>query len=204
LWLKIPSNRLRRRTIEYIMEAVTTERPRLRMDEESIIRRCQEGDLMAYHAIYERYKQPLLRTALRILGQKQDAEDAVQDAFLKLYRSINNYKRGSKFSTYLFRILLNSCFDILRKRGRAVFKDTETEDLPYYPAHESYFNIEHAIEALPQQMRICFVLFAVEEFGQEEIAQILNKSLGTVKATVHRAKARLRSLLSDSRMEVKA
>jgi RNA polymerase sigma-70 factor (ECF subfamily) len=186
------------------MEAVTPERPWLRMDEESIIRRCQEGNLMAYRAIYERYEQPLLRTALRILGQKQDAEDAVQEAFLKLCRSVNNYKRGSKFSTYLFRILLNSCFDILRKRGRAVFKDMETGDLPYYPGHESRFNIERAIEALPQQMRICFILFAVEEFSQEEIAQILNKSLGTVKATVHRAKTRLRSLLSDSRMEVKA
>jgi RNA polymerase sigma-70 factor (ECF subfamily) len=174
------------------------------MDEESIIRRCQEGDLMAYRAIYERYEQPLLRTALRVLSQKQDAEDAVQEAFLKLHRSINNYKKGSKFSTYLFRILLNSCFDILRKRNRAGFNTREIEDLPYYPSHESYFNIERAIEALPQQMRICFILFAVEEFGQEEIAQILNKSLGTVKATVHRAKARLRSLLSDSGMEVKA
>jgi RNA polymerase sigma-70 factor (ECF subfamily) len=186
------------------MEAVSKERPWPRMDEESIIRRCQEGDLMAYRAIYERYEQPLLRTALRILGQKQDAEDAVQEAFLKLYRSINSYKKGSKFSTYLFRILLNSCFDILRKRKRAGFNIGEIEALPYYPGHESYFNIERAIEMLPQQMRTCFILFAVEEFGQEEIAQILNKSLGTVKATVHRAKARLRSLLSDSRMEVKA
>jgi len=159
---------------------------------------------MAYRAIYERYEQPLLRTALRVLSQKQDAEDAVQEAFLKLHRSINNYKKGSKFSTYLFRILLNSCFDILRKRNRAGFNTREIEDLPCYPSHESYFNIERAIEALPQQMRICFILFAVEEFGQEEIAKILNKSLGTVKATVHRAKARLRSLLSDSGMEVKA
>lgn len=174
------------------------------MDEQSIIQQCQEGDLMAYRAIYERYEQPLLRTALRILCRKQDAEDAVQEAFMKLFRSINNFKRGSKFSTYLFRILLNSCFDILRKRKRAEFKDVETEDLPYYPRHESSFNIERAIDELPQEMRICFVLFAVEEFGQEEIAQILNKSLGTVKSTVHRAKARLRSLLSDSRMEVKA
>ena len=174
------------------------------MDEESIIQRCQEGDLMAYRVIYERYEQPLLRTALRILGQKQDAEDAAQEAFLKIFRGINNYRRGSKFSTYLFRILLNSCFDILRKRGRAEFKDMETEDLPFYPRHESSFNIERAIDSLPQQMRICFVLFAVEEFELEEIAQVLNKSLGTVKAAVHRAKAKLRFLLSDSGMEVKA
>jgi RNA polymerase sigma-70 factor (ECF subfamily) len=174
------------------------------MDEESIIRQCQEGDLLAYRAIYERYEQPLLRTALRVLGQKQDAEDAVQEAFLKLYRSVNNFKRGSKLSTYLFRILLNSCFDILRTRNRAEFADTETENLPCYSPHESRFNIERAIDELPQQMRICFVLFAVEEFGQEEIAQILDKSLGTVKATIHRAKARLRSLLSDSVEEVKA
>lgn len=70
------------------------------MDEEAIVQRCKEGDLMAYRLLYERYEQPFLRTAYRMLGRQQDAEDAVQDTFLKLHRGIRHYKCGSRFSTY--------------------------------------------------------------------------------------------------------
>ena len=88
------------------------------MVESDIVHRCQQYDLSAYKMIYERYEQPLLHTAVRMLGQLQDAEDAVQITFLKLYRGIQNYNYSSRFSTSLFRILMNACFDILRKRKR--------------------------------------------------------------------------------------
>ena len=88
--------------------------------EEQVVEKCRQGDLSAYRMIYDRYEQPLLRTACRVLGQQQDAEDAVQDTFMKLYRGIHGFHRGARFSSYLFRILLNSCTDILRKKKRAV------------------------------------------------------------------------------------
>ncbi len=77
-----------------------------RADEERTIERCRHGDLEAFKLIYDRYEQPLLRTAVRMLGRQQDAEDAVEDAFLKLYRGIDSFCSGSRFSTFLFRILL--------------------------------------------------------------------------------------------------
>ncbi len=157
---------------------------------------------MAYHWLYERYEQPFLRTAYRMLGRKQDAEDAVQETFLKLHRGIHHYRSGSKFSTYFFRILFNTCTDILRKRGPEQKNDIEKSN----PCHHSFFELRHSIEeaiaSLPDQARACFILYAVEEFSQDDIAETLGIKLGTVKATLHRARAKLRTWLSVSRQEV--
>lgn len=174
------------------------------MDEEAVVQRCQRGDLMAYRMIYERYEQPFLRTAFRLLGRQQEAEDAVQDTFLKLCRGIHHYKSGSRFSTYIFRILINSCYDMLRKRNPEVSVDLDQAGHYHQTSGELRHFIEEAIAALPDQMRVCFVLSAVEGFKQEEIAQVLEINVGTVKATIHRAKAKLRTWLSASRKEEKA
>ena len=145
--------------------------------------------MSAYKAIYQHYEQPLLRTALRILGQRQDAEDALQTTFLNLYRGIKNFRFNSKFSTYLFRIL---------KQKKRMNLDTLAEANPSYnPEPGVKFQLEKAIDALPPQMRTCFVLFAIEEFKQIEIAEILNLSLGAVKSNIFHAKARLRARFSD-------
>lgn len=167
------------------------------MNESEIIQRCQQQDLSAYKMIYDRYEQPLLHTALRMLGQQQDAEDAVQMTFLKLYRGIQNYNYSSKFSTYLFRILMNICFDLLRKKKRARVQALEDADAFYHSRHEERMLLEEAIRALPQRMRACFILFAVEELKQDEIAEILNITPGGVKSTIYHAKARLRARLSN-------
>jgi RNA polymerase sigma-70 factor (ECF subfamily) len=184
------------------------------MNEEKLVKRCQKNDMKAYKAIYQQYEQTLLRTALGILGHLQDAEDAVQITFLKLYRGIKNFRFDAKFSTYLFRILINACFDILKKEKRMnmVVLDADTDinieanidkanpPYDYNPEPGVTFHLEKAIEALPPRMRTCFVLFAVEEFKQKEIAAILGLSIGAVKANIFQAKARLRArlALSDS------
>jgi len=173
------------------------------MDEEATIQRCKEGDMTAYRLLYERYEQPFLRTAIRMLGRQQEAEDAVQEAFLKLHRGIQNYKSGSRFSTYFFRILINSCYDILRKRGPASSGEFELNDLAHHPSDITglRISIEEAISSLPERMRVCFELFAIEGLKMEEIAQVLEVNIGTVKASIHRARSKLRGWLSDSRKE---
>lgn len=173
------------------------------MDEEATIKKCKEGDMTAYRLLYERYEQPFLRTAIRMLGQQQEAEDAVQEAFLKLHRGIQNYKSGSRFSTYFFRILINSCYDILRKRSSASSREFDVNDLAHHPSDVTGLRVsmEEAISSLPERMRVCFELFAVEGLKMEEIAQVLEISIGTVKASIHRARVKLRAWLSDSREE---
>ena len=144
----------------------------------------------------------LLGVGRRMLGRQEDAEDAVQTAFLKLYRGVNQFQFNAKFSTYLLRIMMNVCFDLIQKRrGRKeqVLEDTEVS---HAPRIDLRLQLEEAINALPEGMRACFVLFAVEEMKQEQIAEILHLSVGTVKAQIFHAKARLRSLLADAPLEV--
>lgn len=158
---------------------------------------------MAYRLLYERFEQPFLHTAIRMLGRQQDAEDAVQETFLKLHRGIRHYRSGSKFSTYFFRILINSCYDILRKRGPAVSEEIDPVNLADHPSQDVGLrvSIDKAISSLPEGTRICFVLFAIEGMKMDEIAQILGIRVGTVKASIHRARKKLRTWLSDSRKE---
>jgi RNA polymerase sigma-70 factor (ECF subfamily) len=166
--------------------------------EQQVVEKCRQGDLSAYRMIYQRYEQPLLRTACRVLGRQQDAEDAVQDTFMKLYRGIHGFRRGARFSSYLFRILLNSCTDILRKRKRAVVKEFEDTSHSNPPSHESHHNLAQVVDMLPPRMKTCFTLSAVEQFTYEEIAEMLGISVGSVKAHVHCARQKLRTWLRTS------
>jgi RNA polymerase sigma-70 factor (ECF subfamily) len=174
------------------------------MDENEVIQRCQKSDLGAYKMIYDRYKQPLLSTALRMLGQQQDAEDAVQMTFLKLYRGIQNYNYSAKFSSYLFRILINVCFDLTRKkkrRSRMSILLAETEKVSVRSGQEEKVLLDEAIQALPERQRACFILYAVEELKHGEIAEVLGISLGGVKSNIYHAKLRLRARLSNFRFQ---
>jgi len=168
------------------------------MDEDQIIERCRVGDLAAYRQIYDRYGQPLLRTALRMLGRPQEAEDAVQDTFLKLFRGIGGFRSGARFSTYLFQILNNTCIDMLRKRAPSAADDMNMETLGAASWHELAHSLTEAVERLPAQIKACFVLFAVEQFSQEEVAAILGVTVGTVKTNVHRARLKLRTWLGSN------
>jgi RNA polymerase sigma-70 factor (ECF subfamily) len=167
------------------------------MNEDEIIKRCQRSDMSAYKMIYERYKQPLLHTSQQMLGQLEDAEDAVQLTFIKLHRGIKNFRFESKFSSYLFRILINVCFDMLKKRKRMKLQTIEEFEPAYISKSEEMVGINEAIAKLPKQMRACFVLFIIEEFKQSEIAAILNLSEGGVKSNIFRAKVQLRKMLSE-------
>ncbi|MCG3119309.1 MAG: ECF RNA polymerase sigma factor SigW [bacterium] len=139
-----------------------------------------------------------------MLGRPEDAEDAVQMAFLKLYRGVGQFQFGAKFSTYLFRIMLNVCFDMRQKRrGHPEQALAEEMEISHAPPVDLRLQLEEAINTLPERMRACFVLFAVEEIKQDEIAEILHLSVGTVKAQIFHAKARLRLLLADAPVEVK-
>jgi RNA polymerase sigma-70 factor (ECF subfamily) len=125
----------------------------------------------------------------------------VQTAFLRLYRAINQFQFTAKFSTYFFRIMMNVCFDLIQKRRGKKEQVFEAMEISHAPRIDLRLQLEEAINTLPERMRACFMLFAVEEMKQDEIAEILNLSVGTVKAQVFHAKARLRALLADAPME---
>lgn len=135
-----------------------------------------------------------------MLGQQQDAEDAVQTTFLKLYRGVAKFNFNSKFSTYLFRIMMNVCFDALNKKKKMKAEELKEVEQSYAPGVELRLQLEDAIKRLPERMQACFVLFAVQGLKQTEVAKILDMNLGTVKAHIFQAKSQLRTILSDTRV----
>ncbi len=167
-------------------------------EDDVLIARCRAGDLSAYRLLFDRYEQPMLRMGMGMLGGREDAEDAVQETFLKLHRSLDRIVPGAegRVRAYLFRILRNTCLDILRqKRGKAA-ADVDVESLPGRARPEERLTLEAALDSLPPRMKSCFVLAAVEQLKYDEIAQVMGLRLGTVKATVHQARGRLKSFLA--------
>ena len=149
--------------------------------------------MRAYEELYTEFEHQLLTTALRMLNNRHDAEDAVQQTFLRLYRGIGKFKYQSKIGTYLYRILFNVCFDLMEKRKRHAVTTPHIEHGSYTIQPDLKLHLENAIAALPEKMRACFVLFAIQDMKQDDICSVLNMKIGTVKAHIFAAKERLRS-----------
>ncbi len=166
-------------------------------NEHALIRCCQEGRPSAFETLYRRYEGPMLALAYRMLGSHEAAEDALQDAFLKLCRRIGQFRFDSAFSTWFYRIVANICYDRLRKGRRAVQVSLDTVgEIPRKDDAGMRVHLKNAIDGLPPKMKACFVLYAQEGFTQREIAGMLGMREGTVKAHVFRAKERLREILA--------
>jgi len=162
-------------------------------NEQEIIGQCQSGDLHAFKIIYQQYRNGLYRTAYRMLGNREDTEDALQMTFMKLYGAINKFRGEAKLSTYIYRILFNVCHDLHRNRRMGEpFKNSEPV---FQPQNELQILLDEAIRTLPDKMRACFMLFAIEGFKQDEIANMLNITVGTVKAHIFQAKGKLKQSL---------
>jgi len=169
------------------------------MIETDVIEKCRQGDVSAFKIVYDEYHQPMLRMALRLLGHQQDAEDAVQKTFIKLYRGMGNFCFQSKFSTYLFQILTRVCFDGIRLQKKHRMDDLSAVTSSTEQNAPLKIQLEQAISELPERMRLCFQLFAVEEFKLEEIAEMMDMSLGGAKSTLYQARVRLRRFLSEEK-----
>ncbi len=165
---------------------------------------CRRGELSAYETLYHVHGARLKRTALNLLGNVADAEDAVQEVFLKVYRSIGSFRGRSSFSTWIYRILLNCCRDAYRrKRRRQETSEQELEPERQDPVvtrtdHPLRLALESCLTRLTLAQREVFVLFEVEGLTHSEIAATLNISEASSKNILYEAKQHLRRLLSRS------
>lgn len=170
--------------------------------ENELFERCRAGDLAAFEQLYQRNAPRMKSIALNLLHDVADAEDAVQEAFLKIYRGAKTFRGGAAFSTWTYRVLVNTCYDSLRRRkGRAgVPPPTEESDssLPAVPAadHPLRLALEKAVARLAPKHRAVFLLFAVEGFTHGEIARILGIPEGTSKTFLFDARKKLQRWLA--------
>ena len=162
-------------------------------------------DTAAFEDLYRSHGGRMKSVAMNLLGNSSDAEDAVQEAFLKLHRSWATFKGESLLSTWLYRILINTCYDMGRRRKRRPEPAPEPEDAasPDPPAaspdHTLRLTIERALERLPELQRSVFLLFEVEGFKHREIAEILAIPEGTSKHALFTAKRELQERILASR-----
>jgi RNA polymerase sigma-70 factor (ECF subfamily) len=172
------------------------------------LRRAREGDLSAFNELVLEHQGLVFNLCYRLLGQRQAAEDACQEAFVNAWRSLKNL-RGDIFRPWLLRIAANACHDELRRRGRRPSASLDValeEGLPDPPDpgpspeasalnSEMKGRLEAALQALPEEQRLAVVLCDVEGLDYNEIAVAMSSSLGTVKSRIARGRAHLRELL---------
>lgn len=185
-------------------------RTEAKLTDEDLIERFQQGELAAYEEIVRRYKDQLLNFVFRFLNNQEEAEDVVQETFLRVYRNRFAYTRVAKFSTWIYTIAGNLARTELRRRKRRRFfslSDMGLEDRDYEISDE-VFNpethvdstlgeeiIQREISKLSPKFREVIILRDVQELSYEEISKIIRVPIGTVKSRVNRARLRLQNRL---------
>ena len=167
---------------------------------------CRSGDLRAYERLYAMHGARMKNLARNVLGNPVDAEDAVQETFLKVQRSIAGFRGQSSFVTWTYRILINTCYDARRSRLRK--KEVANDDSEETPrleprapgAHPALrMALERALAKLTQHQRSVFLLYEVEGFRHAEIAGMLEMTETASKNTLFQAKKNLRLMLEPPR-----
>jgi RNA polymerase sigma-70 factor (ECF subfamily) len=181
-------------------------------DEEELVARAVHGDRVAFTRLIEHYQSAAYGLAWRLLGDRDMAADATQDAFVHAYGAIAKY-RGGIFRSWILRITANASYDILRRQQRrptTTLPDPEEggRELPDLHAvnpvveagrSEMYRHLEAALRRLPEDQRTAVVLCDVYGMDYNEVAAMTQSALGTVKSRIHRGRLRLRELLADHR-----
>lgn len=176
------------------------------------IKQVKKGDQNAFGEIVEIYKNKVYQICFRMLGNRHESEDVAQETFIRAYVNIDTFKTELKFSTWLFRIATNLCIDRIRKKKPDFYLDAEvsgTEGLTLYSqipsdvespdveveSLELQETIQKEILKLPEKYRSVIVLKYIEELSLNEISEILDLPLGTVKTRIHRGREALRQQL---------
>ena len=183
------------------------------MNEAEAIRLAQQGDAGAFERIYRLHSRRVYAVCLRMVGNTAEAEDLTQDAFLQLFRKIGTFRGESAFSTWLHRLAVNVVLMKLRKKtlpATSLEESGDPEDESNGPRREigapdllltgsiDRVHLQRAIEQLPPGYRQVFVLHDVQGFEHNEIAGMMDCSIGNSKSQLHKARMRLRELLQET------
>ncbi len=176
-----------------------------------LLRRAQNGDAAAFDGLITPHEKRIYALCLRISGNREDAMDCAQEAMLRIWRALGSYRGQASFSTWVYRIATNTCLDLMRKRKSrpSVSLDALADDgyMPpddtgdperYAESNARRRALTDGIAALQPDMRAALVLRDVQGFSYEEVAQILDTPLGTVKSRINRARERMRSILCQN------
>lgn len=187
--------------------------------EKLLVKKSQSGDVESFELLISSYDKRAYNIAYRIMGNEEDAKDMAQEALIRVFKSIRDFKGQSSFSTWLYRIVTNVCLDELRRRKNNKYvplegtiqtaggelhmelcSDKETPESAYERVEQRELIVK-AIEELNEEYKSVIVLRDIQGFSYDEISKMLDCSLGTVKSRINRARNMLRDKLK-TRMEL--
>ncbi len=181
-------------------------------DDRRLIKESLNGRSAAFGVLVRRHQDRLYNTVFRLLGNAEDAQDVIQESFISAYQSLNSFKGDSLFFTWLYRIAMNAAISLKRKKKSAVSLDSGSKlDLVIDPLDQSVDNqpgdalqrqedearLQEALDRLSTEHRTVVVLKDIDDLKYEEIAEILDVPVGTVRSRLHRARLELRDLLEQ-------
>ncbi len=177
-------------------------------DDTILINAINNGDTKAYAQLVDRYKDLVYTLALRMLKNKEEAEEVAQDTFIKVFRSLHKFKGESKFSTWIYKVAYNTCLDTIKKNKKHLnnvaideytFNKLDTIDnaLDNIINEEKRDLIKKCINKLPEDSSALLTLFYFEELSLEEISKIINVEANTVKVKLFRARKKLAVILEQ-------
>lgn len=213
---KMPSDSVNTR----VSAASNAKQARIREAEEdrALIAKAQEGDMVAFRQLVERHQRRAFAIALSLVRDENDARELVQEAFLRVYKGLNNFQGGSSFFTWLYRIITNLSIDLIRKPGRQLtdlddsrFESDEAQEaefpllsrvdgadpLDVVRRGEIAARLQAALDALPSYHRGVIVMREIEGLSYEEMAQAMGVSKGTIMSRLFHARQKLQKALAD-------
>jgi RNA polymerase sigma-70 factor, ECF subfamily len=166
--------------------------------DEELVRRAVGGEISAFGILVERHERRVYNLALRMTGREDDARDATQDTFLTALRKLSSFRGDAAFTTWLHRVTVNACYDLLRKRGKAPMLERDAEHAPEprpVPDHAAdvdlSIDVRRALLEIPEDYRVVMLLHDVQDLPYDEVAAIVGVPVGTVKSRLHRGRVAL-------------
>jgi RNA polymerase sigma-70 factor (ECF subfamily) len=183
-------------------------------EEAWLVSRAKHGDVEAFESLVRTHAQFAYNLALRVLSDPHEAEDVTQDAFLRAWRALPRFRDEARFKTWLYRIVVNRCYDRLPKLSEQLaaldnesFPDVVDERIDAHDlavADETRRRVHGAIDDLPEGYRMLITLRHLQEMSYAEISEATGMPLGTVKVGLHRARGRLRDALLQAEADAEA
>jgi RNA polymerase sigma-70 factor (ECF subfamily) len=177
------------------------------VDDRVLVQRAQRGDQDAFAALVTRHQRYVYNLAYRLLRDGREAEDLAQEAFLRAWKGLGTFRGDAKFTTWLYRIVTNLCYNRLESLRRELLDvSVDDGDSAHAPSHareprvvvetaESYTFLHRQVAALPDKYQLVISLFYLQGFSYQEMAHLLDIPLGTVKTHLFRARQRLKQYL---------
>lgn len=169
-----------------------------------LVETARGGDRPAFNQLVLKYRNRVLGVAVRMLGDRGEAEDLAQDVFVKVFRALKDFQHEALFSTWLYRVTANSCLNRIQKRKQEKSMTSVLDDPEAHPdpaanpqrvleEKQAKLLVEKAIQDLPSDQRVILILRDIEGLSYEDIAESLGIELGTVRSRLHRARLQIKN-----------